>query len=163
MRLITAFNLSIEPGSSSSNTNIDRNITKEIKNLLDIKNPLVKQFRMAGRKISQGVENVRLRLIGRRQQDGRTYNLPTANEVPALIVGDFDSTVDLRDIVLQENNRKTKRISELHVEYLPLQYPLLFPYAEYGYRTNIYHLHVTDNTPEDKKTRVTMRELFAYC
>nr|GEY38798.1 replication protein A 70 kDa DNA-binding subunit B [Tanacetum cinerariifolium] len=77
---------SFEPGSSSSNTNIDRNLTKE------------------------GVENVRLRLKGRRQQDGGTYNLPIANEVAALIVGYFDFTVDLRDIVLQENNGKTKRI-----------------------------------------------------
>ncbi|GJZ73835.1 uncharacterized protein Tco_0637981 [Tanacetum coccineum] len=153
---------SMEAGSSSANTNIDRNLTKDIKKLLDRHNPLVKQFRMAGKQISDGVENVKIRLIGRRQQDGRTYNLPTANEVAALIVGDFDSTKDLRDIVLHENNGNTKRISELHVEYLPLQYPLLFPYAEDGYRTDIYHSHVTKDTPEDKKTRVTMREWFAY-
>nr|GEV37845.1 hypothetical protein [Tanacetum cinerariifolium] len=112
---------SIEPGSLSSNANIDRNLTKEIKYLLDRKNPFVKQFRMVGIKISHGVENVRLRLIGRRQQDGSKYNLPFKNEVAVLIVGDFDCTVDLKDIVLQENNGNTKRISELHVSYLPLQ------------------------------------------
>nr|GEU96807.1 ATP-dependent DNA helicase PIF4-like [Tanacetum cinerariifolium] len=77
---------SIETGSLSSNANIDRNLTKEIKYLLDRKNPFVKQFRMVGKKISQGVKNVRLRLIGRRQQDGSKYNLPFENKVDALIV-----------------------------------------------------------------------------
>ena len=59
-------------------------------------------------------------------------------------------------------NGKLKKISELHVSYLPLQYPLLFPYAEDGYRTDIYHYGITDQTPDDKKKYVTMREWFAY-
>jgi hypothetical protein len=48
------------------------------------------------------------------------------------------------------------------VSYLPLQYPLLFPYAEDGYITDVYHVDVTDATPDEKKKLVTMREWFAY-
>ena len=48
------------------------------------------------------------------------------------------------------------------MSYLPLQYPLLFPYAEDGYRTNIYHQGITDQTPDENKKYVTMREFFAY-
>lgn len=106
--------------------------------------------------------NVRLRLIGTRKRDGRRYNLPTTSEVAALIVGDFDATEHKRDIILERQCGEKKRISELHPSYLALQYPLLFPYAEDGYRTDIYHRGVTDLTPKNKQTRVTMREWFAY-
>ena len=129
--------------------------------MLDQHNPLVRKFRMAGEFIAKADdENIKLRLIGRRPHDGRNYDLPSTSEVVALIVGDFDS--DERDIILHKQNGKMKRISELHVLYLPLQYPLMFPYAEDGYRTDIYHSDVTDKTPEHKRTRVTMREWFAY-
>ncbi|GJU87705.1 putative helitron helicase-like domain-containing protein, partial [Tanacetum coccineum] len=124
-----------DTASSSSNKDIDRQLTKNIKDMLDKENPLVRQFRMAGQQISDGDSNVKIRLIGRRDSDGRQHNLPTADEVVALI---------------------------LHVEYLPLQYPLLFPYAEDGYRTDIYLKGITDDTPDKKKKYVTMRQWFAY-
>ena len=89
---------------------------------------------MAGERLSSARDDKKytLKLIGSRPHDGRQYNLPTGNEVAALIVGDFDSTVDKRDIILHKQNGNLKRISELHVSYLALQYPLLFPYAEDG-------------------------------
>ncbi|GJS91564.1 ATP-dependent DNA helicase PIF1-like protein [Tanacetum coccineum] len=96
------------------------------------------------------------------KRDGRKYDLPTASEVAALIVGDFDSTKHKRDIILERQGGDLKQISELHPSYLALQYPLLFPYAQDGYRTDIYHRGVTDLTPTNKKTRVSMREWFAY-
>uniref|UniRef100_A0A0D3AV48 Uncharacterized protein n=1 Tax=Brassica oleracea var. oleracea TaxID=109376 RepID=A0A0D3AV48_BRAOL len=38
------------------------------------------------------------------------------------------------DIILEKNSGKLKRINELHPCYLPLQYPLIFPYGEDGFR-----------------------------
>ena len=150
-------------GRSSSVKEIDRPLTKQLKAMLDKDNPLVEKFRMAGHRCSSSKDdNIRLRLIGKRPHDGRNYDLPTADEVAALIVGDIDLEYNERDIILHKQNGKTKRISELHVSYLPLQYPLLFPYAEDGYRTDIYHSHVTKDTPEKQRTRVTMREWFAH-
>ena len=128
--------------------------------MLDQNNPLVQKYRMAGDLLSNGEDKVKIRLIGRRDKDGRQHNLPTANEVAALIIGDFEANE--RDIIVHKNNGKKKSISELHVSYLPLQYPLLFPYAEDGYRTNIYHQGITDQTPDENKKYVTMREFFAY-
>ena len=104
----------------------------------------------------------KIRLIDTRERDGRDYNLPTANEVAALIVGDFDSSTNQRDIILHMQEGGLNRISELHPSYLALQYPLLFPYAEDGYRTDIYHFGITGKTSTDKRTRVTMKEYFAY-
>ena len=132
--------------------------------MLDSINPLVAQFRMAGEQFvaSNKQNKFKIRLIGTRERDGREYNLPTADEVAALIVGDFDTSTNKRDIILHMHEGGVRRISELHPSYLALQYPLLFPYAEDGYRTDIYHRGITDYTATNKKTRLTMKEYFAY-
>ena len=94
------------------------------------------------------VDNVRLRLIATREKDGRTYNVPTVSEVAALIVGDFNPN-SRRDIILETENGQLQRIHELHSSYLGLQFPLLFPYGEDGYRPDILH-HAT---PDSKKKK----------
>ncbi|XP_012847884.1 PREDICTED: uncharacterized protein LOC105967828 [Erythranthe guttata] len=66
-----------------------------------------------------------------------TYNLPNASEIAGLIIGDFDTQEGVRDIVVETRSNKLQRISELHPLYFPLQYPLLFPYGEDGYRDDI--------------------------
>ncbi|XP_071712618.1 uncharacterized protein [Rutidosis leptorrhynchoides] len=103
----------------------------------------------------------KIKLIGRRTTDGRNYNLPSVDEVAALIVGDIDMSFDKRDIIIECRSKGLKRICELHPQYLALQYPLIFAYAEDGYRTDIYHRDV-DGSTSRKKKRVTMREFFAY-
>nr|XP_043612400.1 uncharacterized protein LOC122584252 [Erigeron canadensis] len=70
------------------------------------------------------LEKFKLKLIGRRQKDGRTYNLPSVDEIAALIVGDIDMSFDERDILIESHSGHLKRISELHPQYLALQYPL---------------------------------------
>ncbi|CAH1414810.1 unnamed protein product [Lactuca virosa] len=83
--------------------------------------------------------NLKLRLIGKREQDGRIYNLPTSSEVVALIVGDICDLIEKRDIIVETSSGLLKCISELHLSYLALQYPLLFPYGDDGYRVDILH------------------------
>ncbi|XP_022024158.1 uncharacterized protein LOC110924464 [Helianthus annuus] len=82
---------------------------------------------------------VSLKLIGTRDKDGRVHNLPTTSEIVALTNGDFDGAFDKRDIVVRKQSGGLQRISELHPSYLALQYPLIFPYAEDGYRVGIKH------------------------
>ncbi|XP_057249381.1 uncharacterized protein LOC125495725 [Beta vulgaris subsp. vulgaris] len=72
-------------------------VVAQLKDMIDQHNPLAKSFRMARDRFeSNNGEDLKLRLIGRRDSDGRTYNLPTTSEVAALIVGDID-TADKRD------------------------------------------------------------------
>jgi hypothetical protein len=47
-----------------------------------------------------------------------------------LVVGDFTLETFQRDIIMETTNRELKRISTLHPAYMPLQYPLLFPFGE---------------------------------
>ncbi|CAH1415051.1 unnamed protein product [Lactuca virosa] len=109
----------------------------------------------------QNLFHLKLRLIGRRKQDGRTYNLPTASEVAALIVGDIGDAIDNRDIIVTTKSGSLQRINELHPAYLGLQYPLLFPYGDDGYRVDIPHRDV-DHSTNTKRRFCTMREFFAY-
>lgn len=130
-----------------------------MKKLVDDNNPYAQSFRMVTERLHQGIcDDVRLRLIGRRSRDGRTYNLPTTSEVAALIVGDVDSSYDTRDVVVETQSGALQRISELHPSYLPLQYSLLFIYGEDGYFADVPHAESSNN----RRVNLTVREFTAY-
>ena len=78
-----------------------------------------------------------MRLFRNRNFDARTYNVPDVDEIVALIVGDFEDSEDGRDIVVKEKDGLLKRIHETHSKYIPLQYPLLFPFGEDQYQEHI--------------------------
>ncbi|GJT29014.1 DNA helicase PIF1, ATP-dependent [Tanacetum coccineum] len=136
--------------TSSDKKKIDHQLTTEIRDMLDTNNPLVAKFRTAGERfVSKNLEKHKAKTYWHKGSRWKKV----ASEVAALIVGDFDSTKHKRDIILKREGGDLKQISELHPSYLALQYPLLFPYAQDGYRTDIYHRGVTDLTPTNKKTR----------
>src|SRR5215475_6085866 len=62
---------------------------------------------------------------------------------------DFDQVPDIRDIVLKTHEGQLIHISELHGAYDPLQYPLLFPYGEYGWQRDILRTEVEDDKDKD--------------
>ncbi|KAK9733232.1 hypothetical protein RND81_04G053500 [Saponaria officinalis] len=136
-----------------------------LKDMIDANNPLAAIFRMVKDRIeSHDAEDIKLRLISTRYTDGRTYNLPTASEVAALIVGDIENTIEKRDILIERQCGTLNRIFELHPSYLALQYPLLFPYGEDGFRTGIPHSQVSidSKTSENPHNKLTMREWLAF-
>ncbi len=102
-------------------------------------NPYVEVFKMARDMMAtKGAPvDLKLRLIASRTKDARRYNVPTADEVVALMVGDGSEAIDRRDVVLAQQVGPFQRISELHVGYMALHYPLLFPYGEDGWHLNI--------------------------
>lgn len=112
------------------------NIVRQLKNLLDEHNPHVKAFRQV-RIVEDGGEKFKLLLIDGRASDGTTHNLPTADEVAALIPVDFVMNMEKSEIILQIKTGRFHRISKLHPSYFPLQYPLLFLYGEDGFRLDI--------------------------
>lgn len=130
--------------------------------MLDDHNVLAKSFRMARDKIvDDGHLDVKLKLIGRRCGDGRRYNLSSVSEVAALIVGDLDESLGNRDIIIESQTGQLQRINELHPSYLPLQYPLLFPYGEDGYREDISFSKLKSSSTNAIK-KVSIKEYFAY-
>nr|KAJ0187298.1 hypothetical protein LSAT_V11C900487600 [Lactuca sativa] len=91
----------LSDGCKSTSRQLDIEIIRFLKVMLDSTNELVKFYRMA-RDFFNASPNIdlKLHLIRRRQQDGRTFSLPTASEVAALIVGDIGNSIDNRDIIV---------------------------------------------------------------
>jgi len=138
-------------------------------------NPYVKMFKMARDMMAtEGAPmDLKLRLIGSRTKDARQYNVPMVDEVAALMVGDGSEAVDRRDVVLTQQAGLFQCISKLHVKYMALHYPLLFPYSEDGWHPNILvngvvvdvdldEDHARESELQRKHCHVTMAEFYGY-
>jgi hypothetical protein len=144
------------------NDSMKSSIVTDLRDILDDVNSYAKQYRTARDTLkARNAPTVKLRILGKRNRDGRRYNLPTASEVAALIVGDFDSSDFERDVVVEERSGALKRISILEPSYLPLQYPLLFPRGQDGYRKYIRY-NETSKKSQIKRLYVTLLEWMAY-
>jgi len=145
----------------SQYSGIQSHIVSALTHMLDQHNSHAKSFRMTRDRLADDqADNIKLQLIDARGKDGRVYNMPNIPEIGALIVGDFHPS-SKRDIIVETQNGELQRIHELHPSYLPLQYPILFPYGEDGYRAYILH-RSTSSSKKRKQNRLTMREWFAY-
>nr|XP_029145189.1 uncharacterized protein LOC112717234 [Arachis hypogaea] len=147
---------------AEENKTIQEEVVNDLKMMLDQHNVLVKAFRNVKQSIAaEPTSKVKLRLLGKRGKDGRRYNLPSTNEVAALIVGDFDINRTDRDIIVETQTGRLQRINQLNPSYLGLQYPLLFPYGEDGYKEDI-PLNKKKGNCEKGWQEVTMKDFFAY-
>ncbi|XP_057746826.1 uncharacterized protein LOC130966082 [Arachis stenosperma] len=140
-----------------------REIVSILRNMLDKYNSLAKSFRYARDRYQQkNCTNIKLKLISKKTTDGRTYNLPSASEVAALIVGDVDQLSKDRDIIIESQSRKLQRIDVFHPSYLALQYPLLFPYGEDGFCLGIATSDSIFARLTKKNKTITLRQFFAF-
>ncbi|XP_045829948.1 uncharacterized protein LOC123921446 isoform X3 [Trifolium pratense] len=148
---------------NSTGKNLDPSLVADLLKLMDDHNILVKSFRMVRefRQLNQNIP-VQLRLFRNRTADVRVYNVPEISEVAALIVGDFDSSECGRDIVVREKDGHLQRIHETHSKFIPLQYPLLFPYGEDQYSEDIRRNSLTSSLSTKRRERVTLREFGAF-
>ncbi len=101
-------------------------------------NPYVEVFKMARDMMAtEGAPmDLKLCFIASWTKDARWYNLSTIDEVVTLMVGDGYEVIDMRDVVVAQQAGPFQRISKLHVGYMALHYPLLFPYGEDGWHLN---------------------------
>jgi len=138
-------------------------------------NPYVEVFKMARDMMATegALMDLKLCLITSRTKDARRYNVPMADEVATLMVGDGSEAIDKRDVVIAQQVSPCQCISELHVGYMALHYPLLFPYGEDGWHPNIPLNGVIINADLDedhakkaelqrKHYNVTMAEFYGY-
>jgi len=138
-------------------------------------NPYVEVFKMVRDMMAtEGAPiDLKLRLIASRTKDACRYNVLTADEVVALMVGDGSEAIDRCDVVLAQQAGLFQRISELHVGYMTLHYPLIFPYGEDGWHPNIplngvvAAVDLDDNHAEKselqrKHCNATMAEFYGY-
>ncbi|XP_021980536.1 uncharacterized protein LOC110876681 [Helianthus annuus] len=119
-------------------------------------NEFVRLFKSAADLCSQQqVPEFAITLYNRSKQN--IYGLPVAGTLGA-IVRDNDPLASDYDIVVHSKDGRAKRVSKLHSSYMPLQYPLLFPYAEPGWSPE---LQLTLNS-RAKDRNLTMNMFYAY-
>jgi hypothetical protein len=142
---------------------IDISLVKDLQDMIDDCNPLAKSFRMVRDALdSENQQHLTLRLYRKRSNDSRMHNLPTVDEVAGLIVGDFDDSDIGRDIIINDRHYGLTRIHETHVLFLPLQYPLLFPWGENGWEPDILRHDAGDEGSKKKREKVIIREFMAF-
>jgi len=121
--------------------------------MLDNNNPLVKIFRHARDLLEKhnGVD-ISIKIIGANKGDKIQYEMPHSEELAMLIAGDVSLEQYKRDIIVSTKQKGLQRISIFHPAYMPLQYPLLFPYGERGIHLGIpYHSDKKEKGNEKKK------------
>jgi len=142
--------------------NIRQFIIENLIRMLDKTNNLVKIFRTIRDRYQQDeIPSMKLRLIEQRNTDSNQYNLPTSNDIAALIVGDIGEHEQGRDIIIQDRTDSLQRITKLHPCYMALQYPLLFPYGEDGYTINLKY-NINNLSNKYKRKKISMREFYCY-
>jgi hypothetical protein len=88
--------------------------------------------------------------------------MPSIDEVAALVVGDIGDDEDGRDIVVRKKDGYFKRLHETHAKYIPLQYPLLFPFGEDQYQEDIPLNSLTTSKTQNKRVRVSLRAFISF-
>jgi len=122
--------------------------------------PLYKQaFLIMRAKPPEQQKDVVVKLHMDKNADGHRYNLPTADEIAAVIPGDgSEERSDHRDIVVRLTGGGLKRISHLHPSYSTLHYTMLFPRGEEG-----FHTEIPMNAPEGGRSKnVSQRCYYAF-
>uniref|UniRef100_A0A6N2KXJ1 Helitron helicase-like domain-containing protein n=1 Tax=Salix viminalis TaxID=40686 RepID=A0A6N2KXJ1_SALVM len=147
---------------STSDSCLDQTIVSDLIKMLASTNCLVGLFRHASQKLSEpNNPGYKLQLLCQRTNDSREYSNPTSDDIGGLIVGDIGTYRSERDIIIESSSDTLQRISKLHPKFMALQYPLLFPFGEDGYRTNISFADNYSNI-SGKRQRVPMRGFYAY-
>ena len=117
---------------------IDEGILRELQAMINRSNPYCAIYKTAKERMGQDVDLLlNLTTFDAKRKDPRRYNLPSASEVGVIIAKDPSNVNASRDLIIERHGGQLKRISELHSGYLPLRFPLLFPYGQPGWHPSI--------------------------
>uniref|UniRef100_A0A0D3CFE3 Helitron helicase-like domain-containing protein n=1 Tax=Brassica oleracea var. oleracea TaxID=109376 RepID=A0A0D3CFE3_BRAOL len=144
-------------GQTSTEGNLDETTLGRLIEMIDENNCLARIFRRARDHYERVGTEFAIRLLPDKGK-GKEYDLPSTSEVAGLIVGDISSTIGVRDIVVQFQYDTLQQIRDDHPLYMSLQYPLLFPYGEYGFHPEI-PLHLQTDTSRTRQF-LTIRQYY---
>lgn len=100
-----------------------------------------------------------------RHHDPRTYNRPTSDEVAVAWEGDSDNPLEIpeaKDVLIEAKSGERYSVPYWHPAYMPLRYPLIFPFGEPSWHSEIPNtdvplggsLHARRNRPNQPPLRV---------
>jgi len=126
----------------TNNNNLDPVVIDNLQTMLLDNHPYIGHYRHAYELIREKPveeqEEITIRLHVNLQQDQRTHNLPTAEEIAVIIPEEgVHHAMDNRDVVLRTRGGRVERISQNSPSYSALHYVLLFPKGENGWHPRI--------------------------
>ncbi|KAL3622578.1 hypothetical protein CASFOL_033989 [Castilleja foliolosa] len=87
----------------------------------------------------------------------RRYEPPASGTLGGIVFAE-DSNASNYDIVVHNKDGPPHRVSKLHPSYIPLQYPLLFPYAEPGWSPQLRLHSICDG----KRKNLTVNMYYSF-
>lgn len=140
---------------------VEPQIVRRIREMLDEHNVLAKSFRMArNRYREQPQSEFHLRLLSERTKDGRQYNMKSSTEVAGLIIGELTDANFQRDVIVEHQKNGLQRITNLHPSFMSMSYPLIHPYGEDEYRLGIRLVDVRNKA--FTRNELTMRQFYFF-
>jgi len=126
----------------ANNHNLDLVVMDNLQTMLLDNHPYIGHYchayELIREKPVEEQEEITIKLDVSLQQDQRTHNLPTAEEIAVIIPEDgVHHTLDNRDVVLWARGGQLKQISQNSPSYSALHYILLFPKEENGWHPRI--------------------------
>lgn len=155
------------------NPTLDRAVMGDLTQMLEDVNPFISVYRTAREQLhsisetsvpdeSRVLLNPRLTLVMEEGADRRRHNLPVADEVAVIMLGEETGEPTRRDIQLQLrgtdfNPSGCKRISQNHASYMSLHYVLLFPQGDPG-----WHWGLELKSQTRKRKRLDQRVFYRF-
>ena len=138
-------------------TNLDKNLLKELQDVIKDINPYAKTYMHVADVISQKpTEDVHLVLmVTRKTVDPRRYNIPTGSDVAVVIPAECQNITTGRDVVIYKSTAhhpdrlSLMNIHTSHPMYDPLMYVLMFPFGDKGWQDGS---HPLQNRRKDDST-----------
>ncbi|KAL3655042.1 hypothetical protein CASFOL_000828 [Castilleja foliolosa] len=87
----------------------------------------------------------------------RRYEPPASGTLGGIVYADDPNACNY-DVVVRKKGGQPQRVSKLHPSYIPLQYPLLFPFGEPGWSTSL-KLH---SVSEGRRHSLTVNMYYSY-
>ncbi|KAL3619058.1 hypothetical protein CASFOL_036628 [Castilleja foliolosa] len=142
--------------NSSDRNSLSEAVVQNLSEMLGLCNEYVRLFRNAIDRCDAPVESdFSIRLYN--DVGDRRYAPPTPGTLGGIVRADDLSALGY-DIVAHMKDGTPHRVSKLHPSYMPLQYPLLFPFAEQGWSPTLT-LHSVSGIAA---RRLTVNMYFSY-
>ena len=132
------------------NNNLSKNLMDSLQSMLIDFHQYATEFKHAYEVLEQYPDesdaSIWLRIMP--GQDQRHYNVPTSDEVDAILPG--DGTAPERHNIIprpRSQGNSLSRINDGHPAYSPLHYVLLFPNGDNGWHRELYHHPVPGTVP----------------
>ncbi len=150
---------------------LDPTILQDLHYLLHEYNPFIGFYKTARERIAAQsgplriLLNPQMRLIMESGADRRRENLPTSNEIAAILLDEFDGEGTTREVILaarepgRYGQELLSKVHVTHASYMPLHYVLLFPHGDYGWH---YGMELLDRQNVRKNLRLGQRTYYRY-